>query len=84
MAEARSSIISNYDILYKRWNEAKKMVKDTESFCNINGVLSYMEKFSFIFGVVLGELILEHADYLSWLLQYKAPTTAEEQEHSLL
>ena len=43
-----------------------------------------MEKFSFLFGVVLGKLLLSHADNLSKSLQVKTLTAIEGQEQAKL
>ncbi len=59
------SIVANYEVFFQLWDEAKQVVRDTETIARINGVSAYMEKFSFLFGVVLGEVLLGHADNLS-------------------
>jgi len=57
-------------------------VRDVESKARINGVavLVQMEKFDFLFGVVLGELILLYSDNLSQALQKKTTSAAEDQQ----
>ena len=43
-----------------------------------------MDKFSFLFGVVLGQLILGHSDNLSRSLQVKVLTASEGQKRAEL
>ena len=52
-------------------------VRDTESKARINGVAAQMEKFDFLFGAVIGELILRHSDNLSQTLKKKTTSAAE-------
>ena len=61
------------------WDEVKAITRDTETTGQINGVSAYLEKFSFLFGVVLGELILAHSDNLSKSLQVKVLIALEGQ-----
>ena len=83
-AQALSSILLNYEVLIKCWEEARSVIHDTETIGRINGVASYMEKFSFLFGIVIGELILGHADNLSKSLQLSTLTAAEGQRQANL
>ena len=66
------------------WDEVKAITQDTETTGRINGVSAYMEKFSFLFGVVLGELILAHSDNLSKSLQVEVLITLEGQTQAEL
>ena len=68
---ALSSILANYSVLMQVWEEAKGIARDTETIGRINGVSA---KFSFLFGVVLGKLILGHSHNLSKSLQVKTLT----------
>ncbi len=61
-ANSLSSIISNYEVLQCTWEEAVLVTKDTELKARIRGVSAQMKTFSFIFGEILGEMILRHAD----------------------
>ena len=70
-AEALSSIVNNYDVLMSLWKEAAAIVKDSVTIARIKGVSAYMEKFTFLFGVILGEMVLGHTDNLSKSLQVK-------------
>lgn len=55
------------------------MARDTESKARINGVSAQMKTFSFLFGVILGEMLLRHCDNLSQTLQTKTISAAEGQ-----
>ena len=56
------------------------MTRDTEAKARLQGVSAQMKSFRFLFGVMLGELILRHTDNLSRTLQHKAFSAAEGQE----
>ena len=62
------------------WDEAIEVVKDTESKARIQGVRAQMKTFNFLFGTVLGEMVLRHTDNLSRTLQDKALSAAEGQQ----
>ncbi|SMN02628.1 hypothetical protein SPONN_1502 [uncultured Candidatus Thioglobus sp.] len=78
-ADSLLSIIDNYSVLLSTWDEAYEAVKDTESKARIQGVHSQMESFNFLFGTVLGEILLRHTDNLSKSLQHKTRCAAEGQ-----
>ncbi len=79
-ADSLLSIINNYGVLLSTWDEAYEAVKDTESKARIQGVCSQMESFNFLFGTVLGEMLLRHTDNLSKSLQNRTRCAAEGQE----
>ena len=54
------STISNFNILLTVWDEALDYVKDTEMRSRVRGVSLFMRKFDFLFGVMLGECLLQH------------------------
>ena len=56
------------------------MSTNTETKARIQGVSAQMKFFKFLFGVMLGELILRHTDNLSRTLQHKIISAAEAQE----
>ena len=56
-----------------------RLLKDTETKSRLIGVSSQMNKFDFFFGLMLGELILSHADNLSCTLQKTNISTAQGQ-----
>lgn len=68
-ADSLASIISNYDVLQCTWLEALSVTKDTEAKARIHGVSAMMKTFKFVYGAMLGELVLKHADNLSKALQ---------------
>ena len=71
MADVLFSVIANYTILMNTWDEATRVARDMETKARILGVQSQMKKFSFMFGVYLGEMIYfdtqiistKHCDY---------------------
>ena len=79
-ADSLASIIANYEVLQETWQEAVLVTKDTEAKARIQGVASQMQTFNFIFGTMLGEMILRHADNLSSTLQHKSMSAAEGQQ----
>lgn len=78
-AEALASIISNFACLQGTWEEAVEVVRDTETKARIRGVSAVMNTFDFLFGCMLGEMILKHSDNLSSTLQNKSLSAAEGQ-----
>ena len=79
-ADSLFGIICNYSVLMSTWDEAIEVVKDTESKARIQGVYAQMKTFNFLFGTVLGEMVLRHMDNLSKTLQAKALSAAEGQQ----
>ncbi len=79
-ADSLFSILDNYEVLLSAWDEAHEAVKDTQSKARIQGVCSQMNTFNFLFGTMLGELVLRHTDNLSKSLQGKTRCAAEGQE----
>jgi hypothetical protein len=59
-AEALASIINNFDSLQRTWEEAVEVVRDTEIKARIRGVSAVMNTCNFLFGCMLGEMILKH------------------------
>ena len=55
-------------------------VKDTEMKGKITGVATQMETFHYLYGVVLGQMILSHSDNLSCTLQKRNISAAEGRE----
>ena len=79
-ADALTSILENYQILQTAWEQATEVSMDTEIKARILGVSTQMSKFDFLFGIVLGQLILGHSDNLSKTLQKKTCSAAKGQE----
>ena len=78
-ANSLASIVSNYSALQSTWEEAVDLVRDSETKARINGVSAQMRKFDFLFGTLLGEMLLQHTDNLSRTLQ-KTMSAAEGQQ----
>ena len=78
-ADSLASIICNYEALQSTWEEATEVARDTETKARIGGVAAQMKRFDFLFGVMLGEMLLRHSEYLSKTLQKKTISAAEGQ-----
>ncbi len=78
-AEALNSILNNFTVLLKLWDESLDVVKDSDMKARIQGVAAQMRKFEF-FLESLGFLILRHTDNLSKTLQRADMSAAEGQE----
>lgn len=78
-ANSLDSVLSNYESLLQTWEEAVTIVRDTETKARIQGVEAQMKTFEYVFGCMLGELILRHSDNLSSTLQHKSISAAEGQ-----
>ena len=79
-AECLGRIITNHDLLYQVWKEALEYVKETDMRSRIIGVKTCMRTFDFLFGIMLGELLLRHSDNLSKTLQSPHMSAAEGQK----
>ncbi len=79
-ADALASITNNFKALMLTWEETAKVVKDTDTKCRIYGVSKIMNPFDYIFGNILGEMLLKHSDNLSSTLQHKSLSAAEGQK----
>ena len=79
-AASLKSVNDNYEVLLEVWEEAQRDHLDGEMKTRIVGVETVMHKFDFLFGVLLGELILRHSDNLSKTLQQKTFSAAEGQQ----
>ena len=79
-ADALASIMSNFEALQITWEEAVDVVSDTEVKARIRGVSAVMSTFDYLYGNVLGEMLLKHADNLSSTLQHKTISAAEGQQ----
>ena len=77
-ADSLASIVNNFKVLQSTWVDALQVTRDTEAKARIQGVSAQMKSFRFLFGVMLGELILRHTDNLR-TLQHKAFSAAEGQ-----
>lgn len=78
-ADSMHSIIQNYSIIQRLWDEAVEIVHDSETIARIRGVASQMQTFDFYFGLVMGECLLRNVDNLSKTLQKKSFSASEGQ-----
>ena len=60
-------------------DEAREVVKDSETRARVIGVQSTMKIFDYLFGIVLGERRLKHTDNLSKTLQNHLTTSKGQQ-----
>ena len=79
-ASSLESVINNYAVFQALWEDAKDIVKDSETRARIIGVQATMTTFTYFFGLALGERILKHTDNLSKTLQNPSLTAFEGQE----
>ena len=79
-AQALKSILDNYQVLLRLWDESLDIVKEHDMRGCILGVSTCMMTYDFFFGVVLGELLLRHSDNLSKSLQTTQMSAAKGQE----
>ena len=66
------------------WQESLDFVKETEMRSRIQGVSAYMNFLDFFFGVVLGELLLNHSGNLNKTLQSRHMSAAEGQKIAVM
>ena len=75
-AESLHSILANYEALQSLWTESLQIVKDAEMRGRI---ATYMKSFDFLFGAMLGEMLLRQSDNLSRALQASYMSAAQGQ-----
>ena len=80
-AKSLNSIADNFDYLQTLWQWSVDNCSDTEMKARIRGVDIHMRTFDYMYGVILGELILKHSDNLSKSLQ--SPTSSAVEGHHL-
>ena len=83
-ADALGSIISNYEVLQLTWEESVDVSNDTEVKARIHEVSAQMKTFDYLYGVILGEMVLKHSDNLSCTLQHKSMSAMEGHEISVM
>ena len=76
-ATSLNSIYQNYNVLKEFWDDARGFSVDSESRARIIGVQAQMSQFSFLFGLMLAERVLQHTDNLSKTLQNPNLTAIE-------
>ena len=59
-ANSLQSVLDNYSVLQELWEESKDKASDPSVKARIIGIQAQFKKFSYFFGVLLGELILQH------------------------
>ena len=74
------TVLKNNEVLQSTWQEASSITSDSEMKARIGGVPASMETFDFIYGAMLGEMVLKHSDNLSSTLQHKSMSAAGGQE----
>ena len=67
-------------MLQKTCKESMDVVKDTELESRITGVATQMETFDYLYGFMLGKMILGHSVNLSRTMQERNTSVAEGQE----
>ena len=78
-ADSLQSVVDNYSVLQELFENCQNIVKDTEVKSRIIGVSAQMTQFRFLFGIMLGQLLLQHTDNLSKALQLSDISAAEGQ-----
>ena len=78
-ASSIQSVLNNFEVLLGVWEESKTSNIDSETQARIIGVKVQMLSFNFLFGLLLGSLLLRHSDNLSKTLQHKTMSSAEAQ-----
>ena len=78
-AASLSSVIENYTVFQDLWPECLDCTKDTETKARILGAEAQMKTFNYLFGILLGEVILRNTDNLSRTLQHQHLSAAEGQ-----
>jgi len=68
-AASFKSVIDNYTVLQKMWEEAKDQTSDPSIKARIFGVEAQFKTFRAYFGIQLGHLLLQHSNNLSKTLQ---------------
>ena len=72
-ADSLASVRINYATLQNSLDSFSEMAsRDMEMSAKVNGIAFQLEKFEFLFGVMLGEKVLQQADNLSCTLQKKS------------
>lgn len=83
-ASSLQSVLDNYHVLQELWEEAIEIVGDSEVRARIGGTSAAMATFDYLFGITLGQLLLQHSDNLSKTLQNPLLMASEAQEIAAL
>ena len=73
-------VMDNCLVFQTLWEEVKDSVTDSELRAQVIGVDATVSKFTFLFGLVLAEKLLQHTDNLSKTLQAPSLTASEGQK----
>ena len=73
------SITDNFDVLRDTWEKAMEVVKNSETKARIGGISIQMGTFDYLYGNLLGQLVLNHVDNLSSTLQHRSMSADEGQ-----
>ena len=79
-AESLNSVVTNYEVLLQLWEDCLETRLQSDIRARIIGVQSQMESYKYLYGVMLGLLILKHSDNLSRSLQKTDISASEGQE----
>ena len=79
-ADSLASILETFQALQETWQESIEVAHDTETKARIGGVEAQMNTFDYLFGTMLGHMVLRHTDNLSRALQDKGLSAAEGQQ----
>lgn len=72
-------VLDNFEVLLGVWEESKSSNIDSKTWARIIGVEVQMLRFDFLFGLLLGSLLLRHGDNLSKTLQHETMSSAQGQ-----
>ena len=78
-AASLASVIANYKVIQAVWEEVLDIVRDSETRARVIGVQHCMSTSEYLFGIMLGELLLKHTDNLSKALQNPKLSSSEGQ-----
>ena len=78
-AASLDSVLENYAVLQELWEKALEVETDSDVCARIVGVQATMERFEYLFGVMLGKCILSNTHNLSKTLQSPSLTSSEGQ-----
>ena len=82
-ASSLQSVTDNYTVFLELWEEAIDAVRDSETRARIVGIKAAMLGFGYLFGIVLGQRLLQHTDNLSKTLQNPLLTASETRDCSI-
>lgn len=78
-AASMESVLNNYEVLLRLWEESLSRNLDGDMRARIIGVRAQMMMFDFLFGVLVGSVLLRYTDNLTTSLQQKSLSAARGQ-----